>query len=92
MSIPVTGLTAAQIPGLTAIAGRGIQSSSMEDILSPVTVSGGLNIRVVPATGGTIISIKNETSFGSGDLYIIPEEKSLADEIGKIITLHYLKS
>jgi hypothetical protein len=52
----------------------------------------GLNIRIVPANGGTIISIRDETSFSSSsDLYVINQDQDISSELGKIITLHYLK-
>jgi len=53
----------------------------------------GMSIRIVPASGGTIISIRNEIDISSSsDLYVIPENQNIAEELGKIITLHYLKS
>ena len=52
----------------------------------------GISIRIVPASGGTIISIRNETNFtGSSDLYVIHESQDISAEIGKIITMHLLK-
>ena len=51
----------------------------------------GMSIRIVPANGGTIISIRDENVVGNSDLYIIHETEDIGQEIGKIITLHYLK-
>lgn len=53
----------------------------------------GMSIRIVPANGGTIISIRDENNIiASSNLYVVPEGQDIASEIGKIITLHYLKS
>ena len=86
-----TALSTAQVQALfhptgpQAIAGRGIDTG----IDVPNT---GLNIRIVKANGGTIISIRDETRIGPSDLYVISEDQDISVEIGKIITLHYLKS
>jgi hypothetical protein len=52
-----------------------------------------MTIRITPANGGTIISIKDELDFGAKpELYVLTQDQNLAEEIGKIITLHYLKT
>lgn len=52
----------------------------------------GMNIRIVPANGGTIISIRDENQYhSSGDLYVVGQDQDIATELSKIITLHYLK-
>ena len=46
----------------------------------------GIDIRITPAHGGTIVSI----SRGSGStpsLYVVAEDQDLGTEIGKIITM-----
>lgn len=50
----------------------------------------GINIKLIPANGGTIISINHDPSAIS-DLYVIPESADISAELGKIITMHYLK-
>jgi hypothetical protein len=50
----------------------------------------GLNVKIVPASGGTIVSISDMSQIGS-DLYIIHESQDIGQELSKIITLHYLK-
>jgi hypothetical protein len=53
----------------------------------------GMSIRIVPANGGTIISIRDENNIvAQSNLYIVPEGQDIATELGKIITLHYLKA
>jgi hypothetical protein len=87
-----------------AIAGAGVQisplntigmSSAAGQMSFPEEVmhlgGRGMSIRIVPANGGTIISIRDENVVGNSDLYIIPESGDIGQEIGKIITLHYLK-
>jgi len=52
----------------------------------------GLNIRVLPANGGTIVSVRRERDIvGEADLYVIGESQDLGTEIGKIITMNFLK-
>lgn len=76
------------MPGIS-IAGAGHLLS--EDITHQSNA--GLNIRIVPASGGSIISIRKDNTYSShNDLYIINEDKDLGAELGKIITLHYLKT
>ena len=82
----IPGLNTLPLNGIS-IAGAGLQ----EDVT--MHSHQGLTIRVVPATGGTIVSIRKDNTFGStGDLYVINEESDLGAELGKIITLHYLKT
>jgi hypothetical protein len=91
-------LSAAQIPGLTLppksiLAGSGGYSGlgiSAGD--ENYGVGTGMNIRIIPANGGTIISIKDEHKVGTPDFYVLSETQNIAEEIGKIITLHYLKN
>jgi hypothetical protein len=72
--------------GIGAIAGGSGYSMQSEEL------GRGMNIRIVPANGGTIISIRDESSFsGSSDLYVVGQDQDIAAELSKIITLHYLK-
>lgn len=90
MTIPVGKMSQSSLntllpPGL-AIAGSAGYSHTNEDL------GRGMNIRIVPANGGTIISIRDENQYGgTGDLYVVGQEQDIASELSKIITLHYLK-
>ncbi len=54
--------------------------------------SRGVSIRILPANGGTILSVRDENEPGRvGDLYVIGQEQDVGTEIGKILTMHYLK-
>jgi hypothetical protein len=90
-----------------AIAGAGLQiqplnitqlsamaAGQMSQLDEITHLSGrGISIRIVPATGGTIISIRNENQIaGASELYVINDDQDLGAEIGKIITMHYLKT
>lgn len=87
MSQSIPALNNIPLNGIS-IAGAGIQ---MDDVT--MHSHQGLTIRVVPASGGTIISIRKDNTYGStGDLYVINEDSDLGAELGKIITLHYLKT
>ena len=56
------------------------------------TYPGDIDIRITPATGGTIVSILRGGDFGSApDLHVISDEQDLGAELGKIITLACLK-
>ena len=72
---------------LGAISGAGYNIGAQ----NPDELGRGLNIRIVPATGGTIISIRDENYGGTSDLYGINQDQDVGTELGKIITLHYLK-
>jgi hypothetical protein len=50
----------------------------------------GIDVRITPANGGYIISV-NHRNITRPDLYIVTEDKDLGAEIGKIITMSYLK-
>jgi outer membrane lipoprotein SlyB len=52
----------------------------------------GLDLRITAATGGYIVSIQSPNQYGRDpELYIVHEDQDLGLEIGKIITIHYLK-
>ena len=77
----------------TALSGIGTGQGVLSPIDEITHLSGrGLTIRIVPATGGIIISIRDENDHSrSNDLYVIGQDQDLGAEIGKIITMHYLK-
>lgn len=82
-----------------AIAGPGLGMSPIPSITldSPDITSvseSSLNIRIVPAHGGHIVSIREEHSHSystKSDLHIVPTEQDLGAVLGQLITLHYLK-
>ena len=81
-AIPLAG-----IPGLNPIGG---QASLSDDIFH--LGQRGLTIRIMPANGGIIISIRDENEHTmKSDLYVISAEQDIGEELGKIITMHYLK-
>lgn len=51
----------------------------------------GLDIRVTPAAGGFIVSIMHRNSNQRPELHIVTENQDLGVELGKIITVSYLK-
>jgi hypothetical protein len=51
----------------------------------------GVDIRITPAAGGFIISVNHRNYGTRPDLHIVTEDKDLGAEIGKIITMSYLK-
>jgi len=71
------------------LAGQGVSMTGHDELTQ--MNNQGLNIRIVPATGGTIISIRADNNYSNGDLFVIHEDQDLGAELGKIITLHYLK-
>jgi len=60
------------------------------DMRARNAIAGALNLKITPASGGTIVEIDHNESR-VGDLYVIDESKDLGTELGKIITMHYLK-
>lgn len=92
-------LSAQQISALTGggngLSGLNISGAGSWSRMDEINHMGGkgMSIRIVPATGGTIISIKDESKMSDySNLYVISDSQNIAEEIGKIITLHYLKS
>ena len=86
------------IPGLQSVTLTGTGAATMRQgsmgVVDEIThlVGRGLGIRIVPANGGIIISVRDENDPGSAsDLYVISESQDIGAEIGKIITMHYLK-
>jgi hypothetical protein len=76
---------------INTVGGLTLSGSAGHDELTQQSTQ-GLNIRVVPASGGHIVSIRRDNNYSNSDLHIINEEKDLGAELGKIITLHYLKT
>lgn len=62
---------------------------------SDLDYANGIVIKVMPANGGTIISVRSESPSSmlstNAELYVIHSDQDLGAEIGKIITMHYLK-
>lgn len=82
---PSSGYGAIPLSGASSITLNGNTSDEL-------TQAVGVTLKIMPANGGTIISIRNDSSFSSvADLYVIAEDQDIGSEIGKIITLHYLK-
>jgi hypothetical protein len=54
------------------------------------TPPNGLVLKIIPAQGGVIINVFGKPDQ-AGDLYVIHDTDDMGQEIGKIITLHYLK-
>lgn len=89
----------------TNLYGSGAQSAVGQ--LHTINLSGnnsmnlpGITFKITSANGGTIISVREETSSssytvggaGAEELYIIPEDVEDFDrELGKIITMHRMK-
>lgn len=77
--------------GAYTLGGGGITlSNPVGQSLPPIDLKDGINFTLAQASGGWIIQI-NKRYTTSTDLYIIPEEKDLGIELGKIITMSYLK-
>lgn len=88
-TVLATGSGYGTIPGIT-LAGAAGGLGLSEDYAQ--LGARGLNIRVLPANGGTIISIKDENNYHSqSDLYVVGDTQDIGQELGKIITMHYLK-
>jgi hypothetical protein len=91
MMAGVGPLTAGQINAIGAI-NQGMGKMSHVDEITHLG-GRGMSIRIVPANGGIIVSIRDENKIvGDSELYIVSNEQDLGAEIGKIITMHYLKN
>lgn len=80
--------------GLSGIQLGQLGGSYTMSATDEVTMQAGLTIRLIPAEGGTIISIREEAPthmVSKNTLHVIPQEADLSAELGKIITMHYLK-
>jgi hypothetical protein len=71
------------IPGMSVLGGT-------YNIGSQHEFNEGIDIRITPANGGSIVSV-NHRNHTMSDLYVVTEDKDLGAEIGKIITMSYLK-
>ena len=77
-------------PGSASVTLGGLSST---DEIKHLT-GRGITIRIIPATGGTVVMIKDESQIvNDSELYVIGQEDDLdlAQEIGKVLTLHLLK-
>jgi hypothetical protein len=86
-TIPITA------GGFGSYYNAGQAALSMADEISHLA-GRGLSLRIVHATGGTIVAVKDEGGegvMGRSDLYVIADSSDLGTEIGKILTMHYLK-
>ena len=75
--------------GYGAIPGMGVLGGTYS-VGSQHEFDEGVDIRITPANGGSIVSV-NHRNITRPDLYIVTEDKDLGAEIGKIITMSYLK-
>jgi hypothetical protein len=80
----VGGYSIAGSAGYTTLAGIGDTGRTVHEFQ-------GLDLRITVANGGYIISIAKNNYGQSPDLYIVNEDQDLGTEIGKIITMVYLK-
>ena len=78
------------IPSILSGTSMGaIAGSSAADEIAYAT---GISLKIVPANGGTIVSIRFDQDHHTvPHLYVLAEGADLGAEIGKIITMHYLK-
>ena len=94
---PIQPLTAG---GVHAIAGMGIGQTGYTIGNKKMNLP-GINIKITPANGGTIITVSEDrrqentitlNGYEREELYIIPDGVDDFDrELGKIITLHRMK-
>lgn len=66
-------------------------SLTMNPSSKEIDVTTGINITIAQATGGWVIQINPATHSVKAQLYIIPEDRDLGVELGKIITMSCLK-
>lgn len=87
MSVAVQNNSATNAIWQGAIAGAGVSMG--------VNIGhrfNGLDIRVITANGGMIVSITDPNNYGrEPDLYLIHEDQDLGSELGKLVTMYYLK-
>ena len=86
---PGYGAVPLAITGSQTMMGAALGAS---DDITINSKGNGMTIRIVPANGGIIVSIRNDNNYSSaGDLYVVGEDQDLGAELGKIITMHHLK-
>jgi flagellar hook assembly protein FlgD len=51
-----------------------------------------LTIKITPANGGTIVTTQRDEYSGQHEFHVIPDGADFDRELGKIITMHKLKS
>jgi hypothetical protein len=81
MSYAIQGTS---MPGLKSIDITGLSNHNHP-------YQGGVDIRITPAAGGTIVSILRSEYVGKPDLYVISDQQDMGEELGKIITMACLK-
>jgi hypothetical protein len=78
-----------------AISGNGLTGSygqiSLDSLNNRHEFDDGLDIRLTPAAGGFVVSIFHRNSGNRPSLHLITEDQDLGAELGKIITVSYLK-
>lgn len=90
MTYAIPSVSMGQLSGIS-LSGVGHGHMSMIDEITHLS-GRGMTIRIVPANGGTVIAIKDESqSSSNSNLYVIGQDQDLGQEIGKIITMNILK-
>ena len=78
-----------------AISGTGLNGSygqiTLDSLNNRHEFDDGLDIRLTPAAGGFVVSIFHRNSGNRPSLHLITEDQDLGAELGKIITMSYLK-
>jgi hypothetical protein len=88
---PSAGYAGTGYGAIPSVGQIGIGKASLSDDIFHLGTR-GLTVRILPANGGIIISIRDENGTAqNSDLYVISGEQELGNELGKIITMHYLK-
>jgi len=73
------------------LSGTSYGQISIDSLNSRHEFDEGLDIRVTPAAGGCIVSIMHRNAHRRPELHIVTEDQDLGAELGKIITVSYLK-
>jgi hypothetical protein len=73
------------------LSGTSYGQISIDSLNSRHEFDDGLDIRLTPAAGGFVVSIFHRNSGNRPSLHLITEDQDLGAELGKIITVSYLK-
>jgi hypothetical protein len=76
---------------LAGIPGASYGQISIDSLTNRHEFDDGLDIRITPAAGGCIVSIMHRNLNRRPELHIVTEDQDLGTELGKIITVSYLK-